>query len=197
MMVKRITRRPRRYSDEPLAAVPPEEYLGPAMKALSLPLRQFVMELRDGPMGYGSEIRAARAAGLCRSDATDSQWRQMAHYAVHSDKVQEAMREVGGKLIRAAAYQSIRNVITIASDMAHRDCLKANQMLLDRGFPLQTEHKVTVEHVDRNKQSLEELQVLIRLGVTRDKLEATFGKDGLFHLEQQLDPKLIEATATK
>jgi hypothetical protein len=191
-MAKRITRRPRRYSDEPLATVPDEQYLGPAMKALTPKLRQFVMELRDGPMGYGSEIRAARAAGLCRADATKSQWTQAAHYAIHSDKVQDAMREVGGKLIRAAAYQAIRNVIAIAGDMTSKDCLKANQILLDRGFPLETQHHVTVEHIDRNKQALEELQVFIRLGVSRDKLEVMFGKDGLSHLEKQLEPKLIE-----
>lgn len=166
------------------------------MKALSPRQRQFVMELREGPIGYGSEVRAARAAGLGGPDPSDATIKVRASEALHDPKVQEALKEVGGKLIRAASFQSIRNVETIANDLAHRDCLRANLALLDRGFPVETTHHVTVEHVDSTKQAMLELAMFRRLGVPREKLESIYGKDGLFHLEQQLDqPKIIEGKA--
>jgi hypothetical protein len=75
------------------------------------------------------------------------------------------------------------------------NCFKANIELMNRGgFAPQTHHTVTVEHkVDYTKQALEELATFRRLGVAREQLEQIYGRDGLFHLEQQLDPgKLID-----
>jgi len=179
-------RRRRKYSAEPLAAVPDnDESLGPAMRVLTPKQRRFVWELRFGPAGYGSEVRAARAM------------RVLAHQALHSPRIQDALREVGHRIIRAEAFQSIRNVTAIANDLNHRDCLKANLALMDRGgFSVETVHNIIVQHkTDYTKQALEELATFRRLGVERARLEEIFGRDGLYHLEQQLDtaqPKMIE-----
>jgi hypothetical protein len=190
-------RRSRKYSAEPLAPVPDhDESLGPAMRALTPKQRRFVLELRHGPAGYGSEVRAARAAGYGTPTSSDLSMRVLAHQALHGERVQAALREVGGKIIRAEAFQCIRNTTAIARDLTHRDCLKANLALMDRGgFSVETHHTITVEHrTDYTKQALEELATFRRLGVERARLEEIFGRDGLYHLERQLDaqPKLVE-----
>jgi hypothetical protein len=138
--------RSRKYSAEPLAVVPPVEDLGPCMAALTPKQRAFVMELRAGPAGYGSEVRAARAARYGTPTSSDGSMKVMAHNVLHNPKVQEALREVGIRIIRAEAFQSIKNTAAIANDREHRDCLKANLALLDRGgFAVETVHHVTVE----------------------------------------------------
>jgi hypothetical protein len=190
-------RRSRKYSAEPLAVIPDDdESLGPCMRALTPRQRRFVWELRYGPVGYGSEVRAARAAGYGTPTSSDQSVKVLAHKAMHNPRVQEALREVGHRIIRAEAFQSIRNVTAIANDLNHRDCLKANIALMDRGgFSVETVHNIVVSHkVDYTKQALEELAIFRRLGVERARLEEIFGRDGLYHLEQQLDaqPKLIE-----
>jgi hypothetical protein len=190
-------RRSRKYSAEPLAPVSDnDESLGPCMRLLTPKQRRFVWELRYGPVGYGSEVRAARAAGYGTPTSSDGSMEVLAHQALHSPRMQDALREVGHRIIRAEAFQSIRNVTAIANDLKHRDCLKANLALMDRGgFSVETVHNIIVQHkTDYTKQALEELATFRRLGVERARLEEIFGRDGLYHLEQQLDaaPKLIE-----
>jgi phage terminase small subunit len=186
-------RRSRKYSAEPLIGEIAEQDCGPAMMALTPKARRFVLELRHGPAGYGSEVRAARAAGYGTATSSDNAMKVLAHQALYNPKVQDALREVGGKIIRAEAFQSIKNTAAIANDLGHRDCLRANLALMDRGgFAVETHHTLTVQHVDYTKQALEELAGFRRLGVERAKLEQIFGRDGLYHLEQQLDSKLIE-----
>src|SRR5262249_5152504 len=56
--------RSRKYSAEPVALMPDDAALGPAMLALTDRQRQFVLEYVNGPsLGYGAATRAARAAG--------------------------------------------------------------------------------------------------------------------------------------
>src|ERR1700746_726541 len=112
MTAKRHRRR--KYDATPLVAEIDVSRLGPAMMALTPKQRRFVLELRYGPAGYGSEVRAARAAGYGTPTSTDNAMKVLAHQAQHHPKVQEALKEVGGKIIRAEAFQSIDNVIKIA-----------------------------------------------------------------------------------
>jgi phage terminase small subunit len=184
--------RSRKFPAEPLAAVPDAASLGPAMRELTAMQRRFCYELHSGVPGYGSLIRAAKAAGYSGSDLVIS---VIANQLLHHDKVQAGLKELGHKRINAAAFQVIKNVEAIAADLQHPHCLKAAEMLLNRGgFGVETTHHVTVEHrVDYTKQALEELATFRRLGVAREQLEQIYGRDGLFHLEQQLDPgKLID-----
>jgi phage terminase small subunit len=169
-------RRRQKYSAAPLATVPDTADLGPAMLALTPKQRQFVMELRHGPAGYGSEVRAARAAGYGTPTSSDLSMRVQAHQVLHNIKIQNALREVGGKVIRAEAFQSIKNTVAIANDLAHRDCLKANLALLDRGgFATETIHHVVVEKTVKfdPKDLVEKLQkISLRFGLDARKVLA-------------------------
>jgi hypothetical protein len=142
-------RRRQKYSPTPLApAVEDMESYGPCMLALTTLQRRFVLELQLGPVGYGSEIRAVKAAGY---SGTETTLKVTAHDLLHNPKIQDALREVGGKMIRAASFQSIRNVETIANDLQHKDCLRANLALVDRGFPVE----VNINHnVKRTPETL-------------------------------------------
>jgi phage terminase small subunit len=150
--------------------------------------RRFVLELKCGPIGYGSEVRAARAAGY--GPSTDGCMRRLAHQVLHNSKVQDALREVGGKLIRAAAFQSIRNTEAIANDLKHRDCLRANLALLDRGFPTETFHTVRVERQTPEMLIVASEKVLARIA----ELAARAGLDPLVQIEAAR-AKQIEGTA--
>jgi hypothetical protein len=173
---KRRRHRSPKYSSTPLAEVPDTADLGPRMLACTPRQRQFVLELRHGPAGYGSEVRAARAAGYGTPTSSDLSMRVLAHQALHNAKVQDALREIGGKVIRAEAFQSIKNTIAIANDLAHRDCLKANLALMDRGgFAIETTHHVVVENTVKfdPKDLFERLQkISLRFGLDPRKVLA-------------------------
>jgi hypothetical protein len=181
-------RRSQKYPGVPTVAMPPDEELGPCMLALSPMRRRFVMELATGPSGYGSEVRACRAAGYA---APDNQTLQTAATKIlHNAKVQEALREVGVKTIRAAAFTAIRQTERIANDIEHRDCLKACLALMDRGgFAVETHHTVTVEHKSLDDQALEALRTMRTLKASREQLEDMFGKSGLLRYENMLAEK--------
>jgi len=136
-----------KYSSAPLVeTLPDESELGPAMLALTEKQRRFVLELRLGPSGRGSTVRAVKAAGYGVPGSKDWYFRVQAHRLLYDIKIQEALREVGGRLIRAEAFQSIKNTAAIANNPKHRDCLKANIALMDRGgFGIETHHTVTVQ----------------------------------------------------
>jgi hypothetical protein len=181
-------RRSQKYSGVPTVAVPPDEELGPAMLALTPMRRRFVMELATGPSGYGSEARAARAAGYADSD--NQTLKTAATKIMHDGKVQEALREVGVKTIRASAFAAIRQTSRIANDIEHRDCLKACLALMDRGgFAVETHHTVTVEHKSLDDQALEALRTMRMLKASREQLEEMFGKVGLLRYENMLAEK--------
>ena len=180
-------RRSQRYPGIPTVAVPPDDQLGPAMLALNQNQRRFVLELATGPSGYGSEVRATRAAGYTGTDA--SLW-VTAHRTLHNPKVQNALREVGIKQIRASAFAAIRQTQRIANDIEHRDCLKACITLMDRGgFAVETHNTVTVEHKSLDDQALEALRTMRMLKATREQLEAMFGVAGLLRYEGMLADK--------
>ena len=191
--IKPKRRRSRKYAAIPTVSVPDESELGPAMLALSPKRRLFVLELANGPGGYGSEIRACRAAGYSGGDAT---LKTAASKIVHHDKVQAALREVGAKMIRASAFSAIRQTERIANDLAHRDCLKACLALMDRGgFAVETHHTVTVEHKSLDDQALEALRTMRALKASREQLVEMFGQNGLARYENMLADKatVIEA----
>jgi hypothetical protein len=139
--------RSRKYSAAPLVGDIDESSLGPAMRVLTPKQRRFVLELQRGPSGYGSTVRAVRAAGYGTPTSSNTALRVEAHRVLHNPKVQDALREVGGKIIRAEAFQSIQTTAAIARNPKHKDCLKANLALMDRGgFAVETVHRVEVEH---------------------------------------------------
>jgi len=164
---KRTYNRRRKYSSERLARMPAVADMGPAMQALTEQQRRFVLELHQGPVGYGSIVRAARAAGCGTPTSTDNAMKVLAHQILYHPKVQAALHELGPKAIRAAAWLSIRNLERIASDPRHPDHYKANVTLLNHGFPATTEHTVKVERTDvqvmvASEEVLERIRQLAR-----------------------------------
>src|SRR5262245_55563876 len=114
-------RRSRKYSGAPLVMVMPSvEDMGPAMRALTPKQRRFVLELARGPVGYGSGVRAARASYGTPTSSSRAM-RVQAHRAIHNPKIQEALREVGGRIIRAEAFEAIHTTAAIARDRRHKD----------------------------------------------------------------------------
>jgi hypothetical protein len=191
--IKPKRRRSRKYAAIPTVSVPDESELGPAMLALSPKRRLFVLELANGPGGYGSEIRACRAAGYPGDDETV---RTAAYKIMHNDKVQVALREVGAKLIRGSAFAAIRQTERIMNDLEHRDCLKACLALLDRGgFAVESHHTVTVEHKSLDDQAIEAFRTMRALKASREQLIEMFGANGLARYENMLADKatVIEA----
>jgi hypothetical protein len=78
-------RRRQKYSTAPLA--PDNDAsasYGPAMRALSPMQRRFVLELQHGPAGYGSEIRALKAAGYGKPNSTENTLYVMANHVLHN-----------------------------------------------------------------------------------------------------------------
>jgi hypothetical protein len=180
-------RRPHKYPGHPTIAVPPDDELGPAMLALTPKRRAFVMELATGPSGYGSEVRAARAAGFA---GTDPALETAAYKIMHNSKVQDALREVGIKMVRAGAFLAIRQTERIAADLNNKDCLKACQMLMDRGgFAVETHHTVTVQHRSLDDEAIEALRTMRSLNAPREQLETMFGKAGLLRYENMIAEK--------
>jgi phage terminase small subunit len=144
---KPVRRQRPKYSAAPLVGEIDESSLGPCMKALTEKQRRFVLELQIGPSGYGSAVRAVRAAGYGTPTSTGNAMKVAAHRTLHNPKVQAALREVGGKQIRVEAFQSIQAIAAIARNPKHRDALKAALALMDRGgFGVETVHRVEVEH---------------------------------------------------
>jgi hypothetical protein len=171
--------RSRKFSAEPIVGAIDQNGLGPAMQALNPRMQRFVAELCFGPAGYGSEIRAARAAGYAGNDLT---MKTTARRTLHHPGVQAALKEVGYRQIRAASVNAIKNIETIANNLEHRDCLKANLALIDRaGFAVETIHNVKVEHEHRVTLDPEKALANIR------ELAARVGVQAL--------PPMIEATA--
>ena len=168
--------------------MPDEESLGPALRALTPKQRRFVFELYAGPTGYGSLIRAARVAyGMAGS--RDALYVQ-ASQTLRDDKVQAALRELGNKIITAEAFQSIKNISRVAADPKHRDFLRANALLLDRGFPAETFHTVKVERSTPETLVIASERVLARIA----ELAARAGLDPGAQVEAAR-AKQIEGTA--
>jgi hypothetical protein len=178
--------------------------LGPKMRALpndrwrAAAVARFMV--KPGTVPGGGNTGALRAAGFGNADGTTTprSMKATAYHVFHDPRMLEALHELGEQYLKIGVPDAIAAVIQILDDPKHKDRLKAAQIFIDRAHPVSTLHHVTVEHkIDYTKQALEELAAFRRLGVAREKLEQVYGRDGLYHLEQQLDgsPKVIEGTA--
>lgn len=128
----------------PTYAVESEMHLGPAMRALSPMMRQFVLALIQTGC---SNAKAAELAGYQGGPDT---WKSMGWKLAHDARVQAALHEEAQKLIRSTAVMAIRVITDIAKDpeVDPKARLKAATELLNRsGLHPTTEHKLTVERV--------------------------------------------------
>jgi phage terminase small subunit len=146
---------------------PPEENLGPAMRALNAGQRRFVIALLE----TGASNNTV-AAGLAGYGGTEGSRRVMAHNLAHNPKVQAAIKEEADRRLRAGALLAASALVEIAGNPMHKDRFKASVELLNRaGLIVQTEHKVIVED-NRLSEEIEQGIIALsqRLGVDPTKL---------------------------
>jgi Terminase small subunit len=156
--------------------------LGPAMRDLNPRQREFVRSyLTISKRRHGRATAAARAAGY-----TGNHMRNHAHDLMRNPKIIAALDEELKKFTRGrgyadavlAAYEGILNP-------EHRDHARFVDMFFSRGDPAVSKHAVDVTHrtIDPDREALEELRALRRLGTTREKLLELYGGNGLDRLE--------------
>lgn len=118
--------------------VPRDYQLGPAMAKLNERQQAFVM----GLIQLGNQGRAYVAAGY-PEDPTGGNPSKLAH----DPKVQDAIKEVGQKMLNAGSVQAVKFLLdTVDCESAERkDRIKAAEMIMNRsGLHATTEHKVEV-----------------------------------------------------
>ncbi|OAF11775.1 hypothetical protein AYJ54_07905 [Bradyrhizobium centrolobii] len=120
---------------------------GPAMKALPTDRhRLFVRALYQVKPGHGAQVKAARMAGWGSPTSTPKTMSVIASRLAHDPRVQAALYEEDQKRIRATAPRAIKALAALVEDPKHRDHARGIAMVLDRLHPIETTHKVTVEH---------------------------------------------------
>lgn len=149
---------------------PDEEGLGPAMLALTLAQRRFVMAMVT--IG-GTQKSCYVAAGY--SNTSDSSACTSATQLAGKPKIQAAMLEVGIGLLGAARIPAAKFLIdTIKNESVEmKDRLKATEMIMNRtGMHATSEHKVAVTHKDESSDELVKQITLMAksLGVNPSKL---------------------------
>lgn len=149
------------------------ENFGPAMAALNERQRRFVRSFIElGRNGTQDHSLAAREAGY--SAESEGALRVTAHRLSHDPRIQAAILEVSRKEVNlAAAVIATPVTISIAlnEELSAKDRLRACEMLFNRGgMPAQTEHKVTVEHVDDSRMLEFADRLAAELGVDRARL---------------------------
>jgi phage terminase small subunit len=181
--------------------------LGPAMRELSEMQRAFVRSLVTQRPGYGAFTRAAREAGYGKHSKSATLSKH-AHDLSRNEKVIAAISEESKKVIRTAFPEAVSALLNMIRDVNHKDHARAVMALIDRCDPPQTKHSIDVVHrtIDPDREALEELKALRKLGTAKDKLLELYGPNGLDRLEalEALDDaqramaaRVIEGKATE
>jgi hypothetical protein len=170
---------------EPLPDVDGAQW-GPKMKALpSDRHRAFVLALYEIPRGHGAQVKAAHRAGFGTSTSSPQSMAAIASMLAHDERILEAMREEDERRIRASAPRAIRALAHLIETPDHKDHGRAIGMVMDRVHPLESVHRVEVEHKGRVIVATEE--VLARIAQLATKAG----------LEPASLPPLIEGTCTE
>lgn len=143
-VAKKRRRAPRREI-EPLEPIDAQD--GPKMKALpSDRHRAFVRALYQIKPGHGANVKAAKIAGFGTVESSPQSMATIASRLAHDERVLEAIAEEDQKRIRASAPRAISALTRLIEDPDHKDHARGIGMVLDRVHPVETTHKVTVEH---------------------------------------------------
>jgi hypothetical protein len=174
--------------------------LGPKMRACSARERAFVIAyLRNG----GNGAAAAREAKYSDHLGGD---RVRAHELLHRERVLSALDEVGRKEFRGLLIPAITAMRRLLDSPDHPDHARSVQSLLSRlGFSEKTTVDVTVSgqiELNHTDQAVEDLRVMLDLGIPEEKLIETFGYSGLGRYRKMVEskygkgsPQLIEGHA--
>lgn len=171
--------------------------LGPKMQACSEQERLFVWFYVTGDE---NATAAARKAGYVDND--NGAIRVRAHTLMHRERVLEAIEEVGRKAFRSLLAPAVRAQAALIANGKHPDHARTVQSTLSRlglgersGLDVNVNGEVTVNHTDA---AVNDLRVLMELGVTEAKLIEVFGFSGLDRYRKMLAeqerraPKMIE-----
>ena len=153
-----------------LVEVPPEDQMGPAMRALNERQRRYVCALA---VTGGGQSEAYRWAGYETTNANSTS--AAASRTATRPDVEEAMKEEALRRLKGSAIMAVSTLVQIAgprSTAKDRDKIAASVALLDRikGFAGKTEHTV-VHQLD--EKTADELIDFIRLTAKANGLDAT------------------------
>lgn len=141
---------------------------------------------------------AYRNAGLGLRSSPLDQARD-AYRLLRDDRISAAVAELSKKYFRAAIPGAVAAVKEIIADPAHKDRARVSLSLINRVDPEITRSELEVTHrraLSHDEEAIEELQALRKLEVSRTKLIATFGEDGLARLER-LEARQLELRAAR
>src|SRR5260370_36189454 len=158
---------------------------GPAMRALTVRERLFVEHLL---MGWGKQnaAEAARKAGYGHARSSALTMTQMGYKLRKREKVSLAIAEESRHLLRSGGADAVRGILNIVENPEHPRHFDALKLILDRVDPATQQIAVTTRIIDETQEAFEELRALRSAGVTRERMVALFGGNGLASL-QSLD----------
>lgn len=161
-----MTFKPLDYSPDEIAG------LGPAMLALNERQRLLIKTVVDYPeMTHGDAAKYAGYGGE-KAAANPDILRQCAFQALSSEKMIAALQEEVSRRYRSrGAIVGLNVMLEIAADPAHKDRLRAADMLASRaGFHSVQEHRVT--HTDQTGEEMVEKirRLAVVLGVDPARL---------------------------
>jgi hypothetical protein len=171
--------------------------LSAAESACSPKERRFVYWLLNLPPRKGFRVQAAKLAGFGK-DSTPHVLNSITQVLLRRQRVVDLIVEVTRKQIRSSAPEALAAVKEILADPAHRDRLKAAQVVLERIEPTMQKIDVSVKHevVDRDGEAVAYLRKLKSLNVSREKLEEELGYSDLPRYERLLQLEDAKRAAT-
>jgi phage terminase small subunit len=168
------------------------QHLGPSMQLLTEKQRGFVAAMiEQGGLNYKE---AARRAGY---GGNDNVLRTTGHDLAHNPRIQEAIREVGLKMLTSGSLVAVKAVLEIAGDITaeKKDRLKAAEIIMNRcGMPALTEQKMTVVHKDETSaEMIKQIEQLSKnLGLDPRKLLGRAVVDAEFEEVEEADENSID-----
>lgn len=146
--------------------------LGPKMQALNERQRNFVIALFIVKPGHGSAVRAARSAGFGTEKSSNQTMASIASRLMHDDRIIEATREHGEKFLKATVPAALRALEKLILTPAHKDHGRAVAAVVDRLYPLETQHNLKVEHT-AGPGFQETTEVLARIAALAEKFRVS------------------------
>ena len=156
--------------------------LGPKMRALpsdrwrAAAVARFIVKRGR----WGGNTAAVRAAGFGNEEGTTtpSSLKQTAFKIFHDPRMLEALHELGEQYLKQGVPDAIAVVYEIMGDKKHKDRLKAAMGIINFAHPVETMHRVTVEHVSVDQEALAALQTMKTIvKATRQQLVDYFGSE--------------------
>ena len=144
--------------------------LGPAMRRLNEKQQNFVYAMIE--FGGLNNSKAAQAAGY---EGGPDSLKVTGYRLAHDSKIQEAMREMGPRMLNAGLFIAARFVLETIDNpqIDTKDRLKAAEMVMNRtGMHATSEHKVAVTHKDETSdEMIKRIEALSKnLGIDSKKL---------------------------